>query len=488
MIPSTLSNWTPAAFRSLAAIGGTSPESADTVSLSHATRVSLSPAPAPRAIPASQAPGRGTTRVFPDSLGKITHLALQLDSDVTGAIRRNVFAAWSKLFKAMDPDVEFTIVLENDRDRGEVSKLLDSLQVENQARIHLIVAPDLDITMWSRDQMIGLKAGQGTSLLGQTTMRPHGDDELLPPRIAQRTPGVTLDPDKRLVTDGGDEVSNGRETFLGYNSLYLTAEKLYREELQPAGPFSPFERTLTTSTPPGGERYCMPDFRYEPNPYKTADPGIPDEAYWLDRARTLFEEKYGRPVTVVGADDPQTPEPEAPATFHIDMGLTPIGDDVVLVGDPRLAIDTLNRLSPEEYARHNELLNRSLETRGEDHLGSLIRENSVNNPLLQHQFDYNAEAVEHKGYRVLRLPYLQGPPDVSWITYNNCLQENYTRPDGSQVRRVFLPTYGLPALDDQAAEVYRSLGFEVIPLELPALTAWRGAIRCVSNILGRQPS
>lgn len=94
---------------------------------------------------------------------------------------------------------------------------------------------------------------------------------------------------------------------------------------------------------------------------------------------------------------------------------------------------------------------------------------------------------EAQAFRTSRTKGRQGPPNISWITYNNCLMESYKRGDGTEVRRVFLPTYGLPAIDRKAKELYESQGFKVLPMELPALTSWRGAIRCISNILGRQP-
>ena len=109
----------------------------------------------------------------------------------------------------------------------------------------------------------------------------------------------------------------------------------------------------------------------------------------------------------------------------------------------------------------------------------------MNEPHLQHNFDINAKKVADEGYMIDRLPYLQGPPGRSWVTYNNCLMESYTRDDGSKVRRVFLPTYDLPILDGIAKETYEKQGFEVIPLNLAALTSWRGAIRCISNVLDR---
>lgn len=424
----------------------------------------------------------GPTRVFSDCFGKIRHLALQLDSDVPANIRGEVFDAWLTVFKAMDEETRFTVVLESEADKQALLGRLEEAEIPRLERFGLMLQNDLDITMWSRDQMVGLRNSDGSSrLLGQTTMRPHGDDELLPPRIAEFNQ-IQLDADKRLVTDGGDEVSNSRETFLGYTSLYLTAKKLHDEAL-PGHP-SPFEQNLRTQMV---GRTQVPDFKFEPNLFKSTDG--PDQSFWMDRAKQLFEQKFGRPVTVVGADDPNTPEPEVPATFHIDMGLTPVDDHTLLVGDPSWALSTIAGLSPEEYADHNARLNRSLGNSGRrDVLASLVAQNTTREPLLQHQFDYNAQQMRDKGYNVVRLPYLQGPEGVTWVTYNNCLMENYIDERGQQVKRVFLPTYDLPALDQRAEQVYASLGFEVIPLKLPALTSWRGAIRCISNVLERGPA
>ncbi|MGE0490131.1 MAG: hypothetical protein AB7S38_13065 [Vulcanimicrobiota bacterium] len=444
------------------------------LSVRPANRPAQGPAVATDQVSLSEAP----TRVYSEPFGKIRHLALQLDHDVPTNIRNEVFNAWFQVFETMDDKTRFTIVLESDEDRQALAQRLEERNIPNRERFGLMVNDGLDITMWARDQMVGLRNANGTSrLLGQTTMRPHGDDELLPPRIAEFA-GVELDADKRLVTDGGDEVSNSNESFLGFTSLYLTAKKLYDEE-HPGQSTTPFSvRMVEDNTKVG--------YHFEPNLYKsTRGPG---EEHWLGLAQGIFEEKYGRPVTVVGADDPKTPELEVPATFHIDMGLTPVDDHTILVGDPSWALSTVASLSPEQYADHNRRLNENLGTEGQDHLAALVHQNTEGDPLLQHQFDHNAQLMRERGYNVVRLPYLQGPPELSWVTYNNCLMENYIDDGGNQVKRVFLPTYDLPALDRRASQVYESLGFEVVPLKLPALTSWRGAIRCISNVLERGPA
>jgi hypothetical protein len=343
--------------------------------------------------------------------------------------------------------------------------------------------------MWARDQMVGLGNNDGTNtLLGQTTMRPHGDDELLPPRIAASIPGLAFDADKRLQTDGGDEVSNPKETFLGYASLHLTAQRLYelsQQDQAKAAVFSPFEKNLRVDYQ--NEQLNSPDFKFESNLFKSRGDDIPDQAHWLSTAHEIFEEKFGHKVTIIGDDDPNTTVVEEPATFHMDMGMTPIDSNKVLVGDPSIAVEAIKNMTPEERADHNARLNAALgKPAGFDSLAALVFESTVREPNLQHNFDVNAKKVAEGGYEIGRLPYLQGPQGFSWVTYNNCLMESYTREDGSHVRRVFLPTYDLPILDGIARETYEKEGFEVIPLNLAALTSWRGAIRCISNVLERR--
>lgn len=432
--------------------------------------------------------------IFSEAYGKITHWALQLDADSAGTpVHDEVLGAWKTVFTNVDPDVKFTLVLENERDKQEVLKMIKDSNVKNPERFNIIMANDINITMWSRDQMVGLfSPGENTTLLAQTTMRPHGDDPKVPPRIAAANKdSVILDPDKRMVTDGGDVVSNDKESFIGFNSIYLTAKKLYEldhgasskaNEAPPA-----FQKSLIMEFPDGSDQYHVPDFHYEKNP--KYDPGrgfAQEEAAYMKKAVDLFHQKYGKEITVVGADDPATPEQEVPATFHIDMGFTPISDKKILVGDPGKAIDIIKGLPKEKYEEYNKYLQGVLGVDG-DILKKLIDANTKEDPLLQHQFDYNADMAKNKGYEVERLPYLQGPPEVTWFTYNNCKMETYTREDGTEVKRVFLPTFGIPELDNSAKETYEKNGFNVIPLKLPALTSWRGAIRCISNVLGRNP-
>lgn len=412
------------------------------------------------AVDSFQSSDNGTF-IHPDSMGKIQHLAFQLDDGLTQNVRNQVFSTWGKVFTHLDSDVKVTIAVENQKDSGIIKTMVKELGLKNPDRFKFVVTDDLNITMWARDQMLGLgnKEG-GNTLMGQTTMRPHGDDEKLVPRIAQASPELKWDPDKRFQTDGGDEVSNPSHTFLGYNSLFLTAKRLYDSDMAAAG---------------------------KPVEDKGAVSEFPRQAEYLDKAKEMFSQKYDRKIVVLGQDNPETEIVERPATFHVDMGTTPMDRDKVLVGDPSLALGIIGGMSAEERAAHNASLNKALGRPSEtDTLGELVKENTETNPDLQHQFDDNARIIGQEGFQIGRLPYLQGPRGVTWVTYNNCLMESYSREDGSKVRRVFLPEYGLPKLDQAAEAVYKANGFEVIPLDLAALTAMRGAIRCISNVYDRQ--
>lgn len=446
----------------------------------------------------------GPTFMHPDSMGKIEHLAFQLDHNISGKVRSQVFDAWGQVFTHLDDDVKITIALEDKSDQAAIEKFVKDLGVKNPNRFQYVVEQDLNITMWARDQMLGMgNDGGGNTLVGQTTMRPHGDDEVLVPRLAAAMPELHWDPDKKLQTDGGDEVSNPTHTFLGYNSLVLTAKRL--QEADAKSTDRRYEPTTELRIPgrdsspeeirSGQAQFIHADDQRVRKPVLDSildmlgkpKEDIPNQQLYMDQALQYFTDKYQKQIVILGADNPATEIKERPATFHVDMGTTPIDRGQVLVGDPSAAIAIINSMTPQERAEHNRSLNAQLGLPASyDSMGELVKENTVKTPDLQHQFDDNARVIKEAGFEIGRLPYLQGPPRMSWVTYNNCLMESYTKEDGTKVRRVFLPEYGLPKLDQAAEEVYKAKGFEVIPLQLAALTAMRGAIRCISNVYDRE--
>jgi N-dimethylarginine dimethylaminohydrolase len=190
----------------------------------------------------------------------------------------------------------------------------------------------------------------------------------------------------------------------------------------------------------------------------------------------------------LGRDDPKAPGVEKdPATDHMDMGCTPIDDKTFLVGDPSMARDAIATFTPKERAQLEEVLSKRAGHEVKLPDASASGPFQPRNRDDQSDFDAYAHILEAKGYKVLRVPHLEPPKDRDpYISYNNCLMERFEK-DGKEVRRVFLPHYGIQKLDEAADKVWKSQGFEVHPIPLGALSAEWGALRCVSNWLDRSP-
>jgi hypothetical protein len=462
---------TPAPFRAAPARAASSQPPRD--SYAGSTR-EPDPVPAPLA-----------TRQLADSCGRVTHLALMLSSYVEGEARDQVLTAYKTLFTEMEPDTKFTVIVEDERDRRDVEALISANRIPNPERIHFL-QPDVGgLTVWARDMMVGEYLPDDpsrTALLHQSTLHSwHDNDARVPLAITQDDPTIVLDAEPRLVTDGGDVQSNTRESFVGYYSIAATEEQLARQ--MAANPRfkqslvdfyeKRFGKKVVDDKGPlrlpfhfvpqdGGDAHRHP-FRLVPDrAARTASPDparVTLEQATEDVAVALFADHFGKPVCVMGKDDPATPHVEEPATDHMDMGLTPIDDDTFLVGDPGLAQRLLGKRPASARNRDN-----------------------------QEDFDAYARTLEARGYKVLRVPHAEpdDSPSGAYVSYNNCLMERFEK-DGKEIRRVFLPVYGIPELDDYAMEVWKSQGYEVHPIPLDALSERWGALRCISNWLDRSP-
>ena len=67
------------------------------------------------------------------------------------------------------------------------------------------------------------------------------------------------------------------------------------------------------------------------------------------------------------------------------------------------------------------------------------------------------------------------------LTYNNVIIEA-----DAAGRRVYLPRYGWPAIDDAARDAWTALGFAVRPIDGLTISAmYGGALRCAVKVLAR---
>lgn len=142
---------------------------------------------------------------------------------------------------------------------------------------------------------------------------------------------------------------------------------------------------------------------------------------------------------------------------HIMMYMVPLDDRTVMVGDPGLG----QRLLAGEPAG---------------------RDLPVDDDLDGHarRFDRVATTLTARGFHVIRTPVVVLAGAGSYVTYTNALFDRDA--DGPVV---YLPTYGLPALDADAAGRYRALGYRVVPIDVRAVYQLNGSLGCLVNVLDR---
>jgi len=435
---------------------------------------------------------------FADSFGRVKHLALMISPYSGGRARQQILSGYKQLFTKMEPDTKFTIVCETSRDVSDVQKALADSGAPNPERVQILKPNVGSLTVWARDMMVPLQLTESDTHVALLAQQPlhdwHDNDKRVPKAICDANPNIILHDDKRLVTDGGDTMSTTKDSFVGNYSMTATAEKVARDaDADPkyrAEIIANFEARTGKQVVDGGGRIELPqNFRATETEYQLIDntrfepkrlgPNQADMAeVCRSQAVSLFESVLGKPVTTMGVDDPATQHVEEPASDHMDMGMTPIDDQTMFVGSPALAKQIIGKMSAEEIA--------DAEAKLSEAAGHEVRLTGRNRDN-QEDFDAYAKTVSEKGYNVVRVPHLEPGYSSSYITYNNCLMERFTKEDGTDVRRVFLPVYDIPKLDNAAIGTWQENGYEVIPMPLGALSQRWGALRCISNWLDRDP-
>ncbi len=165
----------------------------------------------------------------------------------------------------------------------------------------------------------------------------------------------------------------------------------------------------------------------------------------------------GREVVMLGAEVGDVPR------HHMSMYMAPVGDDVVLVGDPRAG----ERIVGEDYAPGDVSAESARPLRA-DFSAETIR-----------RFERAASDLSAAGFRVVRIPTVPFD-DKTYFAFTNGIYE--TR-DG--VRTAWVPQFDVPVLDDAAREVYEHLGFHVVPVSVRAIYTQHGTIGCLVNVVSR---
>lgn len=175
-------------------------------------------------------------------------------------------------------------------------------------------------------------------------------------------------------------------------------------------------------------------------------------------ARQL-EEVLGRPVAVIG-DVRKLPHE------HLDMFVSFAGPRLAVVGSPRLGLEWFDRL--ERLGIDEEV---SIEA------GTFLREQTE---VWLEEYARVRRQLLDMGFKLIEVPAIHGEDDVV-LTWVNAIVDR----DGG---KVFFPVYGIPFLDEMAADAWRSTGLAPNGIDCRELIRYGGALRCITNVMpGKLP-
>jgi hypothetical protein len=303
---------------------------------------------------------------------------------------------------------------------------------------------------------------------------PSKGDVSVPGIVARESRSVKIQESPFIRVDGGNILSTKDAVYVGNESVRQTAEHL--EFLSRTN--RSFEKKVLQF--------------YEARTGRKLDRVDTSEKVLRELIPEVFQSTFQKKIFVVGADDPATPRVEQQPSFHIDMAATVLDDKTVLVGDPSLALKLLKGMSAAERAKANENLKKALGTSQPDVLEDLEDINrgggffGGDGKAFQDDFDAMARDFAGKGFSAVRVPYLRQPfVGLPFITYNNVILEIYRDAAGAEVKNVYMPVYGIGALDENAKAQYESRGFRVIPVPAAAITGIQGAVHCITQVVER---
>lgn len=427
--------------------------------------------------------------LFPDSAGKIQHIALQFgnvefDRPLPEKTEKALLGVYKTLFTNMSDDTRFTIATANDRGEEMLRQAVKESGMENPERVNIVNAhAKKGFSIWIRDSMIPVENADRTSklLIQDRTYWPGPEDNKIPYLIAENNDGISSQSHPTLRIDGGNVLSNSKTIIVGKDSVDHTTKLLQERAIDPE-----WKKDIIKFYEARTGNEIVGEGAASAAPAATASLTKPNQEtiddMWKNIAPLVFESEFQRKVFVICKDDPATPNVEEQPVFHIDMAVTPVGDQKFLVGDPGMAIDIFKSLSPAERRQTNrEMAAAAGFPEDTDLIGKLMEVNGGK----EHQanFDNVARELKDRGYEIERLPCMIGLRttwSLPYLTYNNCIQENYTDENGKHVQKVYLPVYGCEPLEKLAVSTYERLGYEVVPLQMAAVSILEGAIRCSS--------
>ena len=90
--------------------------------------------------------------------------------------------------------------------------------------------------------------------------------------------------------------------------------------------------------------------------------------------------------------------------------------------------------------------------------------------------------LEAQGFEVVPVPIVPSTERYVMFSYNNALLER------RDALRVYMPSYGVPALDDAATRAWTDVGAVVRPIDVGGVFRMGGSVRCLTAPVRRGPT
>lgn len=178
---------------------------------------------------------------------------------------------------------------------------------------------------------------------------------------------------------------------------------------------------------------------------------------------------FGLPVVLVPSETAQPP------IRHLDLFMTVVGAGRAVVGSPALAREAM---AGADEASRTALRERLFAVDEPAPGGQAIGPDLSDARCAL--FDDVARSLEVAGFAVTRMPYADSRGGDFIVGYCNVIQEHR---DGRHI--VYMPVYGIPALDAAARAAWEALGCEVRPIDVSSMCHLLGAVRCLANVVER---
>ncbi len=354
---------------------------------------------------------RGKPSVLPDHGGAIAEILVYFTEDhdegFTPLLR--------DLFNKMPSDVRFVVACPNHAEVQRFERTLGAAARAGGRQIR-VYSLGVDISVWARDRVIARQFPNGRPAPYLVPLpSPDSEEwrlnEHYAPFALEAAGGLPEVQAAPLRIEGGNLLATRNRVIIGVNALVENAD-------------------------------LLDDW--------------PERLQLNQRMQDLF----GKPVLLIGEDEATLP------WDHVDMYITPISAQGVLVADPALGAELLDLPLTRDT------------TLCEDDPDCICA-----SPEEAELFDAAAEQLASAGFSVHRLPALVNRADGWMITYNNVLID-----EREGKKTVFMPVYGVAALDEEATHIYRRLGYTVATVDVSGVFEEGGAVRCVANVLQRRRS